>query len=190
MTLHEAAQQALEALEDLADESEANGNSECWVAAKVGTVRAAFAQPESEPVSTIERNTLIQDLRLNHEFCPKEVILQAADMLEADAQCTRCKVVADDNNEHIQRAYRAEAMLAQQVAAPQKPVAWVGEISEATTLMLDKPNWPAIPLYAAPQHVPLSDAEIDSVLVTVTQNRPFGWREFGRAIEQAVRGKT
>ena len=25
---------------------------------------------------------LIEDLRLNHEFCPKEVILQAADELE------------------------------------------------------------------------------------------------------------
>jgi archaellum component FlaC len=26
--------------------------------------------------------TLIEDLRLNHEFCPKDVILQAADELE------------------------------------------------------------------------------------------------------------
>jgi len=26
---------------------------------------------------------LIEDLRLNHEFCPKEVILQAADVIEA-----------------------------------------------------------------------------------------------------------
>jgi hypothetical protein len=26
--------------------------------------------------------TLIEDLRLNHEFCPKEVILRAADELE------------------------------------------------------------------------------------------------------------
>jgi len=29
------------------------------------------------------RTELIADLRLNHEYCPKEVILQAADMLEA-----------------------------------------------------------------------------------------------------------
>ena len=29
---------------------------------------------------------LIEDLRLNHEFCPKEVILQAADELERLAQ--------------------------------------------------------------------------------------------------------
>ena len=30
------------------------------------------------------RTELIADLRLNHEYCPKEVILLAADMLEAD----------------------------------------------------------------------------------------------------------
>ena len=29
-----------------------------------------------------EIKDLIEDLRLNHEFCPKEVILQAADELE------------------------------------------------------------------------------------------------------------
>ena len=29
-----------------------------------------------------ELKVLIEDLRLNHEFCPKEVILQAADELE------------------------------------------------------------------------------------------------------------
>ena len=29
-----------------------------------------------------ELKALIEDLRLNHEFCPKEIILQAADELE------------------------------------------------------------------------------------------------------------
>jgi hypothetical protein len=29
-----------------------------------------------------EIKALIEDLRLNHEFCPKEVILQAADQME------------------------------------------------------------------------------------------------------------
>jgi archaellum component FlaC len=29
-----------------------------------------------------EIKALVEDLRLNHEFCPKEVILQAADELE------------------------------------------------------------------------------------------------------------
>jgi hypothetical protein len=35
---------------------------------------------------TPELKALIEDLRLNHEFCPKEVILQAADELERLAQ--------------------------------------------------------------------------------------------------------
>ena len=29
-----------------------------------------------------EIKVLVEDLRLNHEFCPKEIILQAADELE------------------------------------------------------------------------------------------------------------
>jgi hypothetical protein len=29
-----------------------------------------------------EIKALVEDLRLNHEFCPKEIILQAADELE------------------------------------------------------------------------------------------------------------
>ena len=29
-----------------------------------------------------ELKVLIEDLRLNHEYCPKEIILQAADELE------------------------------------------------------------------------------------------------------------
>ena len=44
-----------------------------------------------------ELKALIEDLRLNHEYCPKEVILQAADELERLAQrteernfCPRC----------------------------------------------------------------------------------------------------
>jgi len=35
-----------------------------------------------------ELKALIEDLQLNHEFCPKEVILQAADELERLAQRT------------------------------------------------------------------------------------------------------
>ena len=35
---------------------------------------------------TKELKALIEDLRLNHEFCPKEIILQAADELERLAQ--------------------------------------------------------------------------------------------------------
>lgn len=33
-----------------------------------------------------ERAALIADLRMNHEYCPKEVILQAADLLAAAAR--------------------------------------------------------------------------------------------------------
>tara|TARA_R110000868_G_scaffold10561_5_gene51440 strand:- start:1438 stop:1767 length:330 start_codon:yes stop_codon:yes gene_type:complete len=46
---------------------------------------------------TKELKALIEDLRLNHEYCPKEVILQAADELERLAQpaqepvCPECK---------------------------------------------------------------------------------------------------
>jgi chromosome segregation ATPase len=32
---------------------------------------------------TKDLKTLIEDLRLNHEYCPKEVILKAADELES-----------------------------------------------------------------------------------------------------------
>ena len=35
-----------------------------------------------------ELKALIEDLRLNHEYCPKEIILQAADELERLAQRT------------------------------------------------------------------------------------------------------
>jgi hypothetical protein len=36
-----------------------------------------------------EIKALIEDLRLNHEFCPKEVILQAADELEKMVEAKR-----------------------------------------------------------------------------------------------------
>jgi len=44
-----------------------------------------------------KRAELIADLRLNHEYCPKESILKASDMLEADAQeLTRLRDLARD----------------------------------------------------------------------------------------------
>jgi hypothetical protein len=45
-------------------------------------VTPLFTHPAQTPAG--ERAELIADLRLNHEYCPKEVILEAADMLEAD----------------------------------------------------------------------------------------------------------
>jgi hypothetical protein len=44
-------------------------------------LRQKFEQAESLDKQD-EIKALIEDLRLNHEFCPKEVILQAADELE------------------------------------------------------------------------------------------------------------
>lgn len=40
-----------------------------------------------------------------------------------------------------------------------QPVAWVGEIAEESSLMLDKPNWPAIAIYTAPPE-PAVNAEL------------------------------
>lgn len=41
--------------------------------------------------------TLIEDLRLNHEYCPKEVILQAADELERLSQRTWVGLTDEDD---------------------------------------------------------------------------------------------
>ena len=43
-----------------------------------------------------ELKALIEDLRLNHEFCPKEVILQLADELERLAQRTWVGLTDDE----------------------------------------------------------------------------------------------
>jgi hypothetical protein len=39
-----------------------------------------------DEIKALELEALIEDLRLNHESCPKEVILQAADELERLSQ--------------------------------------------------------------------------------------------------------
>jgi hypothetical protein len=41
-----------------------------------------------DEIKALELEALIEDLRLNHECCPKEVILQAADELERLSQRT------------------------------------------------------------------------------------------------------
>jgi len=41
-----------------------------------------------DEIKVLELEALIEDLRLNHECCPKEVILQAADELERLSQRT------------------------------------------------------------------------------------------------------
>jgi hypothetical protein len=47
---------------------------------------------------------LIEDLRLNHEYCPKEVILKAADLLEELSD--RCDELAADKGTYF-RLYEA-----------------------------------------------------------------------------------
>jgi len=48
-----------------------------------------------------ELKALIEDLRLNHEYCPKEIILQAADELERLAQRTWVGLTDDEVNNAI-----------------------------------------------------------------------------------------
>ena len=45
-----------------------------------------------------ELKVLIEDLRLNHEYCPKEIILQAADELERLAQRTWVGLTRDEQS--------------------------------------------------------------------------------------------
>ncbi len=48
-----------------------------------------------------EIKALIEDLRLNHEFCPKEVILQAADELERMQQGIEWVSLTDEEIKEI-----------------------------------------------------------------------------------------
>jgi hypothetical protein len=47
-----------------------------------------------DEIKALELEALIEDLRLNHEYCPKEVILQAADELERLSQRTEQEPIA------------------------------------------------------------------------------------------------
>jgi hypothetical protein len=68
------------------------------------------------PTPAGKRAELIADLRLNHEYCPKEVILEAADMLEADAQ----ELEATERQVEILSDDLSKCSKAQQVAALEK----------------------------------------------------------------------
>lgn len=71
-----------------------------------------YTHPAPPPAG--ERAELIADLRLNHEYCPKEVILEAADMLEADAQ----ELEATERQVEILSDDLSKCSKAQQVAVP------------------------------------------------------------------------
>lgn len=139
--MKELLQQALDALEPISAYGRPGSRDvEQAVAQKAITaLRQALAQPESEPAPESQRQEAydsIDRLLRNHlDDDDYACFLETLDTLYAGAQ---------------------------QVAVPQEPVAWVGEISEDSTLMLDKPNWPAIALYKAPQpaaYVPLTNED-------------------------------
>jgi hypothetical protein len=74
----------------------------------------------------------------------------------------------------------------------QEPVAWVGDISEDSPLILEAPTmWQAAPLYTTPpKRKPLTDQRINEVYqeATCQSLRPQDYklvREFARAIEAA-----
>lgn len=90
---------------------------ECAVYASVSpSLAPVYAHPAPTPAG--KRAELIADLRLNHECCPKEVILEAADMLEADAQAVPDKrepltfdqIDALENRVYMQTTHKGRPM--------------------------------------------------------------------------------
>jgi hypothetical protein len=80
-----------------------------------------------DELKVLELEALIEDLRLNHEYCPKEVILQAADELERLSQRTE---------QEPQIAFNAEVVgyiAPQRSESSGKPSAWVGLTNEELT---------------------------------------------------------
>jgi hypothetical protein len=86
---------------------------ECAVYASVSpSLAPVYAHPAPTPAG--KRAELSADLRLNHEYCPKEVILEAADMLEADAQ----ELEATERQVEILSDDLSKCSKAHQVAVP------------------------------------------------------------------------
>jgi len=73
-----------------------------------------------DEIKVLELEALIEDLRLNHEYCPKEVILQAADELERLSQRTEQKPQIAINAQVV--GY----VEPQRSESSGKPSAWVG----------------------------------------------------------------
>ena len=67
-----------------------------------------------KPALSMTRTELIADLRLNHEYCPKEVILQAADKLEQDHQA-----LSNDINDYQNTIAKQRKVLEQALEALQ-----------------------------------------------------------------------
>ena len=83
-----------------------------------------------DEIKALELEALVEDLRLNHEYCPKEVILQAADELERLSQrteqnfCPRCGKRTNDIH---------TCTPPQRSESSGKPSAWVGLTNEELT---------------------------------------------------------
>jgi predicted nucleic acid-binding Zn ribbon protein len=115
-----------------------------------------------------ELKALIEDLRLNHEYCPKEVILQAADELE--------------------RLQTAE----------QEPVAWRygallyhDKLDAMEFIRTSGDSYLLEPLYTQPQRtwVGLTDEEV-TWLCNTAKSHEQTWGMFVRAIETKLRSKN
>ena len=101
----------------------------------------------------------------------------------------------DDFHEALRYSYKAMSGLQAAIDAPEpEPDAYLvydkGASSQYACLdddLGDMDDCEVRPLYSHPpaSHEPLTDEQIDAVLISVTQNRPFGWREFARALESA-----
>ena len=92
-------------------------------------------------------------------------------------------------------ANKTKKMLSRKAEA-QEPVAWVSEIAEEASLMLDKPKFRAIPIYAEPQvkaWVGLTDEKIFDTLKSMdnrTVRLPLGLKYFARAIEAKLKERN
>ena len=128
---------------------------------------------------TKELKALIEDLRLNHEYCPKKVILQAADELERLAQPIIESYLEKDN-----------------LQPEQEPCGWQfyhngkwqnGMETNNHRANTEAAGIPVRDVYPSPQRtwVGLTN-EQRSDLVTLHH----GWNEYGQAIEAELRSKN
>jgi hypothetical protein len=90
-----------------------------------------------DEIKALELEALIEDLRLNHESCPKEVILQAADELERLSQRTEQEPKIAFNAEVV--GYIAP----QRSESSGKPSAWVGLTDEEAQWIYDNGRTPS-----------------------------------------------
>ena len=99
---------------------------------------------------------LIEDLRLNHEFCPKEIILQAADELEKMQQ--GIETLHAMYEQAVKQQDYLTALRTALSQLKQEPVAWMSsdrywmwsDYSKAMAAVANIPTLTLIPLYTTP----------------------------------------